>query len=89
MATSLDGLKLFLRITHDEDDEALEALLEAAESDAMSFCGASELPVDPAVDVAVYMIARALFDAVTADDAERWRECGRRILWPHRIGLGA
>lgn len=88
MAANLDGLKAFLRVTHDEDDDALQILLDAAERDALEFADVSELPDSPTVDVAVYMTARAMYDATSPADAEKWRDVARMLLWPYREGLG-
>lgn len=89
MAATLYGLKAFMRITHDDDDVMLQAILDGAEADALEFCDRTELPDNPAVDVAIYMTSRALSDATTPDDAEKWRDAARLILWPFREKLGA
>lgn len=85
----LDDLKKFLRVTHDEDDDLLTALGEAAEDDMLRYLNVSELPTAPSVTLGCQMLVRAAYDTDNPDDAELWRAAGLRIAHSYREGLGA
>lgn len=87
MAVTLATLKGYLRITHAYDDVTLTMILEGATDQARQFCDVSELPDEPACNLAVCMLARAGYDA-PADEQEAWRNAAERVLWPYRNGLG-
>ena len=88
MSATLTGLKQFLRLTHNEDDALLTALLSGAEDDLLQFLAISDLPDSELVDAAHYMLVRGWYDAETPDDADKWQEIAHRIVWPYREGLG-
>lgn len=88
MTVTRDGLKQYARVTHDEDDDLLDDLLLGASDEALQFLGVTELPVSASVDLAVYMLARAQYEADVADMAA-WREAALQKLWPFRQGIGA
>lgn len=89
MSVTLEILKDFLRVTHDEDDTTLALLLGAAHDEAVRYLDVSELPDADSVDLGVMMLVRAAYDAETSDEAQRWREIARSTMHNHRQGLGA
>ncbi len=89
MSVSLDQLKAFLSVTHDEDDVKLTMLLSAAEDELLRYLERSELPVAGSVDLALCFLCRASYDAETADESARWRDVARTTAHSYRTGIGA
>ena len=86
---TLQSLKEFLRVAHDEDDAMLTELLAAAEDDLLIFVGLTEMPASaPSLELAQKMLVRASYDAATADDAGRWRDVAQRIANQYRTNMG-
>ena len=85
---SLANLKAFLRVTHDEDDTLLSALLASAEDELERYLEVSELPAAPSVQLATWMLVRSAYDAETPDDALRWRQAAHSTAHSYRTGMG-
>jgi hypothetical protein len=85
---SLADLKAFLRVTHDDDDTLLAALLASAEDEMERYLEASELPAAPSVQLGVWMLVRSAYDTETPDDALRWRQAAHSTAHSYRTGLG-
>ena len=89
MTVALADLKEFLRVSHDEDDALLTALIASAEDELARYLEVSELPFAASVDLAVKFLCRASYDAETADESARWREVARTTAHSYRRGIGA
>jgi len=86
---TLDNLKAFLSVIHDDDDAKLTLLQSAAEDELLRYLGTSELPVKPSIDLALCFLVRASYDAPDANEADRWREVARSTAHSYRVGIGA
>lgn len=90
MATSVAGLRQYLRVAHTLDDSLLSVLLSAAEAEARRYLsiGAGPLPDEPDVDVAIYMLAQAHYEGARHEDRLAMRRAAEILLTPHRAGWG-
>lgn len=75
----------FLRIVGDDLDAQLDLALAAGRAEAAAYLGrlADEETTDEAMGV--MYLARSHFDDA---DADRCRQVGRLLLFPHRVGSG-
>ena len=85
---TLEELKAELRITSDDLDPPLAALLAGVEAEARQFIGRDFIPDEPDVRQGLVMLARSQFDAATPDEAMKFRRVAETLLQPHRVGMG-
>lgn len=102
---TLDDIKRYLRVTHNEDDALLESLLESAKDEALKFIDRDELPTvevassssssigaleyPGSIRTALILLVRCLYDPADAKEIEATRKEAETKLMPYRAGLGA
>ena len=84
MITVVD-LRAFVRIIGDDMDQQLDLALTAGRAEAAAYLGRT--PDEEVTDevMGVMYMARSHFDDA---DADRCRQVGRLLLFPHRVGSG-
>jgi hypothetical protein len=88
--------KPYLDVIHDEDDDKLQLLLDAAEDEACQFLGRESLSIlvveatgklPPSVTMGVMILLQANYQAAP-DDVPKLRLAAEIKLTPYRIGWG-
>ncbi len=93
---ALDQAKQFLDVIHDEDDNTLQLLLDAAEDESCQFLGRDSLAslVDEAtakLPASIYMAVLILLQSnyqAAPEDIPALRAAAEIKLTPYRIGWG-
>jgi len=80
---TLDQVKEALRVTHDEDDDNLDRLTAAAQTECRRFIGVQVLPDEPDLDQGVVLMVSAGYEA-DPTEREKYRMAAESLWTPYR-----
>jgi len=101
-AVSIESVKRDLRIIHNDDDDLLQELIDAAERECLQFINAeylpglepnseetsSELVIEPDAARAIRLIVRGGYEETDIIRISAYRSAAESLLMPYREGLG-
>ena len=93
MVISVDDLKAYLRIQHDEEEDVLESLIEQAQEAAENYCRTSFGDTAPnTVKLAVKLMCAHYYENRDNPDKQVYiamRMAFENLLYPHRVWTDA